>query len=171
MVVIADTSPLNYLVLIEQIELLPRLFLEVVVPDAVMEELSQPETPPAVSSWAASRPDWVYRVENPALFDDPALGTLGRGERAAICYAESLRPDVLLVIDEARGRRAALQRQIPVVGILGILETASMQGWIDLPVVLAGLGRTSFRVAPDLIESLLERDRRRKSVQLRKERD
>jgi len=35
MVVIADASPLNYLVLIDQIELLPRLFREVFVPDAV----------------------------------------------------------------------------------------------------------------------------------------
>jgi predicted nucleic acid-binding protein len=76
---------------------------------------------------------------------------------------------VLLVIDEAKGRRAAIERQIPVVGILGILEVASAQSWVSLPVVLADLQRTNFRVAPDLIESLLERDSRRKAITLPKE--
>jgi predicted nucleic acid-binding protein len=85
------------------------------------------------------------------------------GERAAISFAETLRPDVLLVIDEAKGRRAATQRRIPVVGILGILEVASAQSWISLPTVLAELQRTTFWVAPELIESLLEQDRRRKA--------
>jgi len=92
------------------------------------------------------------------------------GERAAILFATRLRPDVLLVIDEAKGRRAATERQIPVIGILGILDIASEQNWIDLPVVLGELQRTSFWAAPGLITSLLDRDRRRKaSVQLPKE--
>ena len=38
MVVIADASPLNYLVLVEQIDLLHRSFGEVLVPDAVIED-------------------------------------------------------------------------------------------------------------------------------------
>jgi predicted nucleic acid-binding protein len=45
MVVIADASPLNYLVLIEQIDLLHRSFGEVLIPDAVIDELSRSETP------------------------------------------------------------------------------------------------------------------------------
>lgn len=142
MVVIADSSPLNYLVLIDQIDLLPRLFTEVFVPDAVIEELTSPATPLAVARWAASDPGWVRRVADQPLRSDPVLDTLGKGERAAISFAETLRPDVLLVIDEAMGRRAATQRQTPVVGILG---------------------RTNFRVAADLIESLLARDSKRKT--------
>jgi predicted nucleic acid-binding protein len=164
MVVIANTSPLNYLVLIDQIDLLPRLFTEVVVPDAVLGELSRSEAPPPVARWVASPPGWVRRVADPPLRHDPVLDTLGMGERAAISFAETLRPDVLLVIDESRGRRAAVERQIPVVGILGILEVASVQGWVNLPYILASLRRTNFRVAPDLIESLLERDGRRKAA-------
>ena len=144
MVVIADASPLNYLVLIRQIELLPRLFTEVFVPDAVIEELSRPESPVEVRRWATNSPDWVRRVVNLPVESDPGLDRLGKGERAAIVFAKSLRPDVLLVIDEAKGRRAATERQIPVIGILGILDLASKQNWISLPVVLAELQRTSF---------------------------
>src|SRR6266849_9018155 len=110
MVVIADTSPLNYLVLIRQIELLHRLFTEVFVPDAVIEELSRPESPVEVRRWATNSPDWVRRVVNLPVESDPGLDRLGKGERAAIVFAKSLRPDVLLVIDEAKGRRAATER-------------------------------------------------------------
>jgi predicted nucleic acid-binding protein len=39
-VVVSDTSPLHYLVLVEQVEVLPRLFDEVLVPPAVLREMS-----------------------------------------------------------------------------------------------------------------------------------
>src|SRR5437016_334241 len=136
MVVIADASPLNYLVLINQIELLHRLFTEVFVPDAVLEELNRPETPPEVVRWMESRPAWIRRVIDRSLRRDAVLDKLGMGERAAICFAETARPDVLLVIDDADGRRVARQRHIPVIGILGILETSAAQGWIRLPDAL-----------------------------------
>jgi predicted nucleic acid-binding protein len=139
MVVIADASPLNYLVLIHQVGLLERLFAEAFVRDAVIEELSDSQAPSEVASWVANLPRWVRRVGDPQFRSDPILDTLGRGERSAISFAEGLWPAVLLVIDESKGRRAALQRQIPVVGILGILEAASVRGWIDLPPILADL--------------------------------
>ena len=42
MIVVSDTSPLNYLVLIEEVEVLPAVFGRVVVPPAVVEELQAP---------------------------------------------------------------------------------------------------------------------------------
>jgi predicted nucleic acid-binding protein len=45
MIVIADTTPLNYLVLIQLSDLLPHLFHRVLIPPAVFEELRDPETP------------------------------------------------------------------------------------------------------------------------------
>lgn len=45
MIVVADTSPLNYLVLINEVELLPVLFGQVLVPQAVFHELQHPKTP------------------------------------------------------------------------------------------------------------------------------
>lgn len=42
MIVVSDTSPLNYLVLIEEVEVLPAVFGRVVVPPVVVEELQAP---------------------------------------------------------------------------------------------------------------------------------
>jgi hypothetical protein len=53
MIVIADTTPLNYLVLIEQAEILPQLYNRVFIPPAVWEEFQRPETPSAVRAWIA----------------------------------------------------------------------------------------------------------------------
>jgi len=42
MIIVADTSPINYLVLIKEIEVLPRLYGKIVIPEAVREELLRP---------------------------------------------------------------------------------------------------------------------------------
>ncbi len=52
MIVVADTSPLNYLVLIGEIEWLPSLYQRILIPQAVCKELLQAQTPLAVSAHA-----------------------------------------------------------------------------------------------------------------------
>jgi len=49
MIIVADTSPINYLVLIKEIEILPKLYGKVVVPGTVREELLRPVAPEIVS--------------------------------------------------------------------------------------------------------------------------
>ena len=81
--VVADTSPLRYLVQIDEIELLPRLFEKVFVPSILCDELSHPSTPEAVRGWIASRPTWldlsVVRASH-----DPSFISLDQSENAAI---------------------------------------------------------------------------------------
>ncbi len=57
--VIADTSPINYLLLIGHIDILPKLFERVIVPEIVRDELTHPKAPAVVRNWIASPPDWV----------------------------------------------------------------------------------------------------------------
>lgn len=52
MIVVADTSPLNYLVLIAEIELLPHLYERILIPEAVHRELQRLQTPSTVRTWA-----------------------------------------------------------------------------------------------------------------------
>ena len=54
MLVIADTGPVNYLVLIGHIDILPRLFGTVILPSAVREELADLGSPPRVRDWIAN---------------------------------------------------------------------------------------------------------------------
>jgi predicted nucleic acid-binding protein len=57
MIVITDTTPLNYLVLIGESELLPTLYGGVVIPAAVLMELRARGAPARVREWATSPPD------------------------------------------------------------------------------------------------------------------
>jgi len=60
--IVADTTPLNYLVLIEAVGILPRLFASVLIPPAFKKELSHGNAPAAVSTWIANPPSWLKVV-------------------------------------------------------------------------------------------------------------
>jgi predicted nucleic acid-binding protein len=98
MIVIADTSPFNYLIQIGQINILESLFVRVLIPRAVCEELSQPYTPEPVRSWIAHPPAWL-EIRASRGISDPRLSRLRPGEREAILLAEELGADRLLLDD------------------------------------------------------------------------
>ena len=56
MIVVADTSPLNYLIQIECDDLLPRLYKRVVVPLGVIQELEHASAPVTVRAWLTRLP-------------------------------------------------------------------------------------------------------------------
>src|SRR6188474_3324959 len=100
MLVVTDTSPINYLVLLAQTAVLPALYTHVVLPPAVVTELQDMEAPEAVRTWVADLPAWCV-VRRPTLLE--AVDTflyLGAGERDAIVLAQELRADVLLIDEE-----------------------------------------------------------------------
>ena len=68
--VVADTSPIRYLVQIDQIELLPQLFEKIFIPCIVFAELSHPYAPEAVRNCMRSKPDWLEVCPVSAI-DDP----------------------------------------------------------------------------------------------------
>ena len=160
-VVVADTSPLNYLALIGEIGILQRLYGRVVVPSEVLAELADSGAPPEVAAWIQSRPEWLEVRAVRVGQDDPALQQLDPGERAAILLAQE-EPDVLLLIDDSAGRAEANRRDIPNTGTLGVLRAAALRRLLDLPPALARLAATNFRVSRSLIEDLLAEDSERK---------
>src|SRR5712691_11600440 len=78
--VVADTGPLNYLVLIEATELLPKLFEKVFAPEAVRAELLDQDAPAVVRAWAAQPPGWLDVRTVSSAIDDPAWRKLDIGE-------------------------------------------------------------------------------------------
>jgi len=154
MIVVSDTSPLNYLVLIEEVEVLPAIFSRVVVPPAVIEELQAPGAPAAVKAWIAVPPSWL-EVRSPESTGSSLA--LGRGERDAICLASEL--SALCLIDDRKARREAERMGVRVTGLLGLLAEASDRGLIDAEVVVERLTRTSFRASPALIAAILRPER------------
>ncbi|SRR5712691_3294670 len=161
MLVVADTSPINYLVLLEHTALLPALYTRILLPPAVVTELQDPEAPEEVRVWVADLPAWCEVRQPVPLGETETLAHLGAGEREAILLAQELQADFLL-IDEEDGRQAARSRALTVTGTLGVLERAAERGLLDLPSTLSQLLTTTFRVRDELIQGMLARDAARK---------
>jgi len=111
MIVVADTSPINYLVLIGQIEALPKLYGRVLIPPSVCDELQRERTPEVVRRWVTDAPAWLEIVAPKNVLDSELMQTgLDPGERDAIELAQELGADEL-IIDDADGRREARRRR------------------------------------------------------------
>ena len=157
MIVVADTTPLNYLILMEEIDVLPALFGRVLIPVAVREELLHKRASTKVRQWIERPPTWL-EVRSPLIQADAELAKLDRGEREAIALAEELSANhiaVQLIVDELSGRRVAEQRSLPVIGTIGILREAAEMGLLDLRDAFHRLQQTSFHISPALLAGLL----------------
>jgi predicted nucleic acid-binding protein len=152
-VVVSDTSPPRYLIEIDAVEFLPRLFAEIFVPPAVIQELSEAETPAKVREWVARPPVWLK-----ILAPKHAPNNLGLdlGETQAIWLGEEQGIKSIL-IDERKGTRVARERGFRVAGTLALIQRFSERGWVDFEDVIARLRLTTFRFNERLIADIRER--------------
>jgi predicted nucleic acid-binding protein len=153
MIVVADSGPLHYLILLEQTELLSRFYGQVIVPEAVLQELTASKAPQPVRDWISRLPSWCRVQSVPPTQLALVTDELDLGEREAIALANLLGADLLLM-DDFSGRAEARRRRLRVTGTLGILRTAAERGLIDVPEVLACLRTTNFYVDESLILSI-----------------
>lgn len=160
--IVADTTPLNYLVLIEAIDVLPQLYGHILIPSAVHAELSDSQAPAQVRDWAAQTHPWleVVPLRNPV---DSSLMHLDAGERDAIVLATEQQA-TLLLMDERDGADAARARNLKVIGTLGVLDIAAANERIDLLAMFGRLRQTTFRSPHRLMAAMLEQDARRKKL-------
>jgi len=152
-VVISDASPRHYLILIDVAEFLPRSFSEVLVPPAVIEELSVAETPAKVRQWIAQPPAWLTIAAPRHAPND--LG-LDLGETQAIWLGEEYGIRSIL-IDERKGTRVAQERGFLVAGTLAVIERFAGHSWIEFEEAIARLRATTFRFSERLIVDARER--------------
>lgn len=94
MIIVSNTSPINYLVLIGEVNVLPELFGQIIIPQVVCEELSDTAAPPLVQAWIANLPTWLV-IQPTTPFVDESLDFLDPGEKAAIRLAQELNADLL----------------------------------------------------------------------------
>jgi predicted nucleic acid-binding protein len=161
-VVVADATPLHYLILIDVIHVLPRIFEKIHVPIEVRDELTRDAAPPSVRTWMQQPPQWLEVLAAPAVAsEDSSLQALDLGERAAIVLAESIRADLLLIDDRA-GALLAQRRGFAVTGTLGVLDLASQAGLLHLRDAFVRLQKTNFRYPPSLLETLLAEEKSRR---------
>jgi predicted nucleic acid-binding protein len=127
--IIADAGPIIAFARIGRLDLLHQVVGELVIPDAVSEELVRRgrERPGAAEVEGGV---WIHRH---TVKDRAAVAllppVLHLGEREAIVLAEELHGRLL--IDEQRGRHIAMARGLEVFGSLRILAEAKQLGLID----------------------------------------
>jgi predicted nucleic acid-binding protein len=153
MIVVADTGPLHYLIILGQTELLHRFYGQVVIPEAVFRELRSVNAPQPVRDWLADPPFWLRVAPVPSNEIALVTSDLDLGEREAIALVRLLQADLLL-IDDLSGRAEARRLHLQVTGTLGIIRAAAEKGLINVPEILARLRDTSFYVDENLIGSV-----------------
>ena len=121
MIVVSDTSPLTALLAVNESDILPQLFSEVIVPGVVLEELRRchPVLPDWVKAREVSDKRAAVRLAN--LVDE--------GEAEAIELAKELQADLFL-INERKGRWLAVEEGVPVIGLLGVVLLAKRRGLV-----------------------------------------
>lgn len=157
MIVVSDTSPLNYLVMIRAVHVLPTLFNRVLAPPAVIGELRHTAAPPCDREWVAALPGWIEVIAPSAI--NPAL-RLGTGESEAISLALEMHEDALL-LDERKALSVARKLGLSVTGTVGVLDLAASRDLIDLPDAIEQLRQTNFRCPAEVFDALLLRHRDR----------
>lgn len=129
MIVVSDASPLLNLAIIGQLALLPDLYSEVIIPQAVYDEIVvMGRDMPGASDVRDAQ--WIVtrKVENRPLITALRL-QLDYGEAEAIALADELKADLLLV-DERKARLVASQFGLKFTGLLGVLVEARQKGKI-----------------------------------------
>lgn len=156
MIVIADTSPINYLILIDAIDVLPKMFGELTIPRAVFTELQHEKASASIRDFTMRCPGWL-KIVSVQVPSGTGLEKLDYGEQEAIYLAEQVKADLLL-IDERKGFKAAKDRNLRPIGTLFVLEQAAEMGLIDLADSFVKLEQTNFYVSPILLQEILERN-------------
>ena len=155
MIIVADTTPLSELAKVGRLNLLRDVYRQIIIPPEVYNEAIA-GTHPAVEQVRLA--DWieVRSVSNSQkVLVLKEAKKLGLGECAAIILAEELGAKRLL-IDDRNGRREALSRNLPVIGIVGILLLAKQQGLIpEIKDILDALLAQETRISQRLYQYAL----------------
>jgi predicted nucleic acid-binding protein len=148
-------------VLTGDVGLLPKLFDRVLAPQAVRDELADPEAPAVVRAWIAQAPAWLDVQPNPDAGDrdDGTAPKLDRGERAVIALALAVKADLVLM-DDQDGVAVARRQGLAATGTLGVLDLAARRGLVDLAAAFERLKATRFYYRQGLLDALLTQRRK-----------
>jgi predicted nucleic acid-binding protein len=150
-----NASPLIFLTEVALLEVLRQPGASVLVPDAVLEEISRlgPHDPAIQAVQAAS---WIQIVATPAIPDIVRVWDLGAGETAVLTVALEA-PDSMAILDDQPARRCARVLGVPTQGTLGLVLVAKQQGLIpDVRPVLERLKEAGMYMTDSLERQILD---------------
>ena len=145
---ICNTSPIQYLHQLGLLDLLRRLGNPVIVPTAVVQELTEGRKV-GVSLPELTEVSWISVIRSASAGVLPLVTDLGPGEAEVLALGLERR-DAVLVLDDAVARRTAHMLQLRHTGTLGLLLDAKRAGYIPSVTALVDrLQELGFRVAPN----------------------
>ncbi len=153
MIVIADSSALVALSMCQALPLLEILFKKIYVPEAVYKEISVKgkSEADALTEYLSTRIKSV-RVDRTKVVNTDSLGS---GEQEAIALYMELSAD-LLIIDDARAKKAAYANGLEVMGSVGVLLLAKQRGLIhEIRSMLDLLAVSNIHLGSNIIEKAL----------------
>ena len=159
MIVVSDTTPLISLMKASRLDVLQKMFGEILIPEAVFEELtannSFQEEAAQIRHCAFIRQVSVEEQKSVAILRR-ATG-LDQGESEAIIYADDHQADFLLM-DEAAGRKVAKAMGLRIMGTVGVLVNAHDDGVLSAKEVEAAfdaLRNANRRISEELIQNAM----------------
>lgn len=161
MKIICNTSPIIGLLSIKRLSLLWELFEEVIIPQAVYEELcvkneNHGEEIQEIKTSVEQRKISVYQVENSQMVK-AMYGKLHYGELEVIVGAKELDINVA-IIDEIAARKIAAEFLIDTIGIMGLLLMAKNRGIIkEIRPDIELLRKNGYRISDRLFEQILRK--------------
>jgi predicted nucleic acid-binding protein len=152
--VITNTTPVQYLHQIGRLDLLPRFYGQIIIPEPVANELAEGRR------LGVDLPDigamrWISVVPVPTT-STTFPPRIHQGEAGAILLAQSY-ADPLLLMDDRLARDYARHLGMRVTGTLGVLIRAKREGaFPHLKTVLLQLETAGFRLNPPTFTHCLE---------------
>jgi predicted nucleic acid-binding protein len=153
--IIADSSPLISLALINRLQLLTQLYSNVIIPSAVWDEITVKGRGLA-GAYEVGLIKWaeIRNAEMSVL--QPLTILLDRGESEVIALALTI-PDAVALLDDSRARRIAERLNIKRIGTLGLLRRGKKSGLIDkIRPYIEVLQANHIYISYELIEAVLE---------------
>lgn len=158
--IISNTSPILNLAIIGRLSLLRRQFGEILIPQAVFEELRTGENLPGSQAMRdAVRKGWIQIhpvVGRPLV--QALQRELDKGEAEAIALASELKAERIL-LDERAARRVAKSLRLKVTGLLGVILRAHCDGEISsVSEIIEDLReKAGFRIDAKLLADVLKK--------------
>ncbi len=143
-VVISDTSTLILFHKIEELDLLNKIYGDLITTPEIAEEYGE------------ELPEWI-QIESvkDKKYQEFVATQVDLGEASAIALAKEF-DDVLLLLDDLKARKLASLLNLKITGALGIIHKAKKDGYIEkVKPLIERLLLTNFRISEKIIEEIL----------------
>lgn len=158
MYIVSNTTPIIALLKINKIELLEALFNKIIIPEAVYNEVvcknsEQDEIKQFIKCKFIKKKTVKNELAVKLMRNQVGLDA---GESEAIVLADENKESIL-IMDELKGRRVALEMGLKVTGTLGILLKAKQKGLVkSLKPLLDEMIEKNIRIGSNLYKDILK---------------